>query len=760
MNIYRGTNIIASFPVDENTLFFSELMGADRITSNVILDQPITLQIGDFLFWDGNKYYLNDVTDLERNASYAYSITWYGESYLLYNKIVRHLGRTQFGYTGTPTELVLLLLANMRELDPAWDPGEIAEIDEPIHFEIKDQSCRTLLTQVAEEFGLEYYIDGKRINLVERVGEDTGIALQYGRNKGLYTLIRRQLDEGFATVWHGYGGTKNLPVSYREGIGRLTFNQSPVTENLNIYGFIEGVVTFEDIFPQRTAEVEATDSFTEIVDSTLDFDLNALFIVDGGAKIVFKTGDLAGNEFPITNYNHLTKKISFGTNTEDSGYTLPNDVVKAAVGDLYTLVNIEMPSSYILAAEAECKERTEAHAMLNSQPKYAYDAVLDEKYVRDQGIRAMLVPGHRLVVQDPSLAIDELIRIQSVEYPLVNPERITLTISEQRQYTTQERVARDVRQNKKEIKATISSASYAKLAADEIKNYALIHQFQKTYVGDRAVMTGVFVAGNPEDGEVAGVSGVGSLLTSVRFWAGASFAGKESAPFRVQQDGKAFASAMEILNGCKIGVFEISGGFIRSSDYTGAGPTGILISNDGIASRNARASLVPGSSGITMEASFFGSTDKADEAPGFSISESSAGVIAVRWSELIAAALDNLKYSRGVYGLISSSHKNLGAQFDAIRESTTTATVITLTYSDRTVIVFESTTGVNLPSSPDNGMKITIKNACAYALPINAIGTNRIVNLTNNVLSTFSLPSGSVFNAHYQGGVSGRWFII
>lgn len=50
------------------------------------------------------------------------------------------------------------------------------------------------------------------------------------------------------------------------------------------------------------------------------------------------------------------------------------------------------------------------------------------------------------------------------------------------------------------MKTTKSAATYAKLAADEIRNYAVVQQFKKTFVGDRAIMTGVFVAGNPDLG--------------------------------------------------------------------------------------------------------------------------------------------------------------------------------------------------------------------------------------------------------------------
>lgn len=750
MNIYRSGIIVNSFPIDENTVFFAELMGADKITAQVILEKPIDLKIGDYIIWEDRNYYINDATEIERNASYSYTINFYGESYLLYNKIVRHLGRTSFNYMGTPTELILLIIDNMRQIDPEWNPGDIVEIEEPINFTIDQKNCRTLLTQVAEEFGVEYFVRDKEIHLVERVGLDTDLSLEYGRKKGLYSFRRKRVDEGFATVWYGYGGSRNLPAGYREGLGRLTFNESPIIVNQDLYGYIEGTVTFEDVFPNRTGSVESTPNEFEVIDTTIDFNLNDLFITDGGAKIVFKSGDLAGNEFPITNYNDTSKTIRFGKVEEDSGYVLPNDVVKAAVGDKYTLVGIEMPESYIITAEEEVRLRTIEHAEKNSNPKYAYDGDLDEKFVRSNNAKPKLIPGNSITMQDDSLGIEELIRIQSIEYPLVIPERIKVVISDKLQYTKIDRIAKDTKKNKREVKTIQSSASYAKLAANEIKNYALLEQFQKTYVGERAVMTGVFVAGNPEDGEVAGISGVESLLNAIRFWAGASFENRNTAPFRVQQDGKAFATAMEILNGCKIGAFNIQDGYIRSADFAAGSPVGVLISDDGISSRNAKASLIPSTSGITIEGSIFGSTNQAPYIPGVFESPISAGVIGIRWAELTTRQLAHTRNSKGVYGGFFSSIKNIGATYFPIRTSGSGASNEEIFEDDNFVIVLGDRTGAVLPPKPDKGWEINIKNSRTVAINIICSGSDRIYTTGNTFVSSFSLSTGLTIKLRYE----------
>ncbi|MBO0947250.1 phage tail protein [Fibrella forsythiae] len=58
----------------------------------------------------------------------------------------------------------------------------------------------------------------------------------------------------------------------------------------------------------------------------------------------------------------------------------------------------------------------------------------------------------------------------------------------------------------------------------------------------------------------AGITGVGNLITSVRFWAGASFDNREFAPFRVLDSGEVFArKRIEMMNENNVGQAGISG---------------------------------------------------------------------------------------------------------------------------------------------------------------------------------------------------------
>lgn len=178
-------------------------------------------------------------------------------------------------------------------------------------------------------------------------------------------------------------------------------------------------------------------------DSSLDFDLNDHLIGGVTAKIVFKSGALSGYEFDIEKYDHATKQITFIPTDEANGAVIPDTgSFQPEVGDKYTLIGINMPDTYKVAAELELYEATVAHHVKIKSPQVVYGLPLDEKYVRDNGIE--LSCGMRVGVKDDDLGLDETIRIYAITYPLVNPALITAQIADSIPYTADERIKKDV----------------------------------------------------------------------------------------------------------------------------------------------------------------------------------------------------------------------------------------------------------------------------------------------------------------------------
>ena len=724
---------VATPEIDDQTIRSHELMGMDKITAVFTLSTPVGLQLNDYIEFQSNEYKIKELPRINKinNATYEYQVTFEAPIYDLYDKMLMDEGVSIFSYSGTPLELLTLIKDNMQEFDVGWAIGDCSRSAEVKTFLFDQQSCRKALSQIAEEFELEYYVDGQDLYLKETIGTTHAETFEYGQGNGLWSLTRRSIDLSFSTRWYGFGGTRNLPATYRSGLGRLTFDDLKVENNVGTYGVKEGSVTYDEIFPRFEGEVDSSADNNSVVDSSIDFDLNNQFIGEGQAKIVFKTGDLGGNEFVITQYDHSAKKVTFGTITEESGYELPNDTVNPSAGDEFTFVNIEMPTTYIDAAETELENKVDAFVAVNSAPKVAYDLDIDEKYVRDNSLENVIVAGDKVTVFDTPLSINQVIRVQSVEFPLVNQAKIRAVISDDPIYTTADKLVKEQKKLAKKESETQASALYAEQVADEIRNYAFVEQFEKSKVGDRAMMSGAFIAGNPTQGENAGINGAGTADTDVRFWAGADYDNRATAPFRVLHNGKVFFTGV---------------------DNSGNTDKMILNEDNGIGSS---ASDLWMDNMDDIKASIFGVYD--GDSPVSLSGEVYAAVIGASYEDMNSSSLPEnnlINCTNGVYGVLASSFKNLGQEARAIRQSTT------IDERDRVVVIITGGTKT-LPERPDRGHVLTIKNQSAGSITIQRGGSVDQIYLTDQVIgvNSFSLPSGSVANLIFWG-TTRHWYLL
>ncbi|UCS94857.1 phage tail protein [Echinicola marina] len=451
MHIYRNGAIIASTPIDENTVLTYQLMGEHKVACNIVRQSPLEIKVGDYIMVNEERFIMNQDPVVKNEANFYYNIIFEAEIYTLYNKILMDEGSAIFTYFGTPEEFLTLLINNINSIDSDWTLGDV-EAMEPKFISFQGDSCRSALTRIAETFKLEYKVKNKEISLSKSIGVDTPYTFQYGRNNGLYSLTRRSIDNNnIITRLYAFGSTRNLSVNYRDGQKNLVFESKYLEANTDLYGVREGIVTFEDIYPNRTGEVTSTSEETKVIDTSIDFDINDYLLAGQTAKIVFKSGALSGYEFEITNYDHGTKEITFNTFTEANDYVLPNEISKPEVGDKYTLIGIDMPQSYIDAAEAKLLEKAQERLVQVSSPRVTYELEMDRIYIRQKGLKNNIFPGDRIRVLDDKLGIDQMIRISSVSYPLKQPDVIQATISDQVTYTTSERIIKETVNNKSKI---------------------------------------------------------------------------------------------------------------------------------------------------------------------------------------------------------------------------------------------------------------------------------------------------------------------
>ncbi|WP_153846298.1 phage tail protein [Sphingobacterium paramultivorum] len=455
LQLYRQGAPTVIVPLDENTVYFDECMGRFDIQCQFFSPTVLDIKVDDYIIYNGVRYTINVPYQITRSAVIQYNITFEHPSYWLKDITFKHLGAIEFSFFGAPQTFVQLIVDCMNVDDSGWMVGTCDVADEKlIDFFADSQgySCKGALQKIAEDLELEFWFsgDGKTINLTKQAGMQTNIGFSYGRTKGLYSVERGILDTPLYNRIYGFGGTKNIPSDYRNKAKRLTFNTGMIERPLATgERRRETSVVMDDIFPERTGTLTAVSAdWLSLTDTSLDFDLNGNLIDGETAKVVFKTGELGGKEFEISSYNNSTKTIRIKTNTEQDGYVTPNATFSPNIGDKYTLIGIKQPQSYITDAENRLFKEVEKSFKTLTRPPYRVE--IDEKYMRENAFT--LKSGDRVRLKDDKLGIDDMIRVTSVSFPLVNPNQCTVVISDQITYTQETQNVIDTGKVKEEVK--------------------------------------------------------------------------------------------------------------------------------------------------------------------------------------------------------------------------------------------------------------------------------------------------------------------
>lgn len=454
LKIYRDNTELVEVNIGDDTIRESYFMGDDRVRVSFSYPEIIDFLPYDYIIHNGKIYSIkgNEMPSRKEYGKrrFDYDIVFKSPEYRMHDMPLSHLGESKFDYFGTPSQILQLVIDCMSIIDD----GFVLEIDEPadiepLHIYFDNVTCRQAVTQACELFGLEYNFDGHVLYVGKSVGNRLeGFTFSQGKGNGLYTLTEVSVpDSPFATRFYGFGGSENLPLDYKSGRKNLVMIGEFVERNIDLYGLIVQNVYFDDIFPTRTGALTAVSSdFLTLTDTSIDFDLNDQQIE--GAKIVFTTGELGGQEFEIASYDHASKAMRINRLEESEGYFLPNATFSPKVGDKYKLVGIIMPESYIIAAENKVAEKTIEYAEKHSHPSVGFELELDELELRRRGLVGQLNVGTWIHVVSTKLSVDRYLRITELSYPLANPSKITAKIADVVSYTLAEKIIRDVAVNK------------------------------------------------------------------------------------------------------------------------------------------------------------------------------------------------------------------------------------------------------------------------------------------------------------------------
>lgn len=455
------------------------LLSDDVVTVTVSSAVPLPVDIGDRIKVYGRTYTANQLPEPGKNGlrRYEYDMTFEGLQYGLIDAQYK-LPPDAYGdtYYSDLYGHLRVLVWNANRVQPnKWRLGSCpAEgTTDYKNLTTSSRNCLQVLQDICSEWNVEFEITPgngfNTINIKEKAGVTHAFTLRYGRGKGLYSLKRTNVNNaGLTTRLFVYGGQDNLGQNY--GHTRLCLpNTDRLTSFLEDakaiaqYGVKENEKVY-DIKPERVGEVtaigpdEITFSDTTAGDNAM-FDLNAKkpdgstrYLLDGvAAKIKFQTGQLAGYEFDVHKYDHATRTFILNRFTDENGMVFPSATSGAfqiSKGDKYIITEIQLPESYITAAENKLAEAAKKDFPAMTQPQVSYKLTLSEDFLIKtfgQEVEAEIFHvGDYINVKDEELGINKAVRIVRIERNLLKRHTYEITLSDTVTKSTTVRVLNEI----------------------------------------------------------------------------------------------------------------------------------------------------------------------------------------------------------------------------------------------------------------------------------------------------------------------------
>lgn len=538
IEIYRAGSLFVKVKPKDSSAQIKAIMGDNYLSLDFELSSYVDFGLNDYTDVFGETYVIATPPTVRKEGKFNWHYTLRMDSeasdlakvQYLFLGPSNDLREPDFPLTGNAQTFMDLLLQNAGRILSGWSLGEVISTDFK-NIVFKNDSCLSALSKIAEAFGTEWWVLGKKIYLTKK-SQDTGLTFKHGRAKGLYEILRTvDPNNSIITRLYPYGSEKNLPSDYGSKKLRLTtlspfsisnleaevFPQPDGTKLINLtwddpdpavthlimkwrkagssgawssttvppsggtsigglasgpydfvfisqpqgittmqitilsttttplltgfdfpylesnvakYGVIEYTETFDDIYPRRTGEVSAVDA-TDVFkfnDADIDFDVNTQLLPGLSAKVVFKTGQLAGYTFEVSSFNDTTKEFKILKNKDEAALDAPSTLLKPAIGDKYTLIDISMPLSYIIAAENELLNKANELLSKIAYPQYNYSITLDPVYVRAKQLQFTI--GDEIWVVDSDLGIDRKIRVVNTTRNVVNEDEYQLALSD------------------------------------------------------------------------------------------------------------------------------------------------------------------------------------------------------------------------------------------------------------------------------------------------------------------------------------------
>lgn len=450
MTIYDKTGgVLLDIEVDDTSVRYKAIKGENSLTLKFSLAEHMEIPLGAYCVFKGEIYTLMLPEDLtmHHRRNFEYSVVMYSEDakakrYKFRNPID---GRLKFSLTAKPVEHLQMFVDNMNMRDSGWSVGECLDHVEVV-LSYNHTSCHDALVQLADELELDYWFNGKVVNLGKlEYDKDNPLPLSYGGDgAGLKEDIKRTnySDSLPIEVLYVQGTGQNIdPSKYRVKDGSTIGSSELLLPVSQTIGYDGTYFDNEDGFNARAARYYKTDengfslcrSDKEIanhsedsldcteIEPTKEEVVEGVWLVDKEKHffdiafnsnvdyskyqisgetptIVFQQGMLAGKEFDIATdsngnivfYDEQGMWRMEIVPQEIDGITMPDEDsgYVPVSGDTFKFFGIQLPDEYICdndtksGAEWDMFRYAVKHMYANEDVQYTITGELDEIYAK------------------------------------------------------------------------------------------------------------------------------------------------------------------------------------------------------------------------------------------------------------------------------------------------------------------------------------------------------------------------------------------
>lgn len=439
-----GEGMRIEVPITKDSLIKSVLMGDNYISLAFNHTDILPINRGWYIVHKGRKWEIMDEVIPESHNSadgYAYELKFYAQQHQMKRSRVfwtqDDIKEATFNLTTTLSTFAELICSNMNAFLGVdyWRVGNIPEelSTKTVALSFDGVTCWDAVLNIANLFETEWWVDddASPASVTLNFGKCLhGEAEQFaeGGVVSKMPIAKRGENADYGTRFYVFGGTRNIPKSYRHTEqGGVTNHISErrlllpkgrpyidAVENLAPQDVVEQVVFLNDIYPKN--EETITDVQTRVMTadgvSTTVYRIYcsgtaftpANIIVGETLGATFTSGSLQGREFELSilgGYTNFEKGFEIIIQHENAGgddeIYIPNEYLHPEVGDKFILTGVELPDRNISTAEINLLLKGQEIAALRSKDTNTYECPTNPIYCTrhdknyDIGQRVLLV---------------------------------------------------------------------------------------------------------------------------------------------------------------------------------------------------------------------------------------------------------------------------------------------------------------------------------------------------------------------------------